>query len=226
LTSTLPGPGPGPGPGPPPPPPPPPVRRIFNPPLSSSSYSSSSLIAVALISSHIAVRCLIIKCSNRNNPLQMCKFLANVCNFERLVRGAGFGNCVKTGLYCSSHHLICMHWVQIKLQRSILPKVTIPGTSKNILPYIAEYCQIYCYQRQVKDCTKSSENRLPFSCSYLSRIAKSTCAIIPFCAKVALRQPMLCPLFAPLFLSASNLFHIIFTGSFYVSLYIIFTMKK
>jgi len=42
---------------------------------------------------------------------------------------------------------------------------------------------------------------------------------------VVLRKKPICPLFAPI-VSSSNLFHIIFTGSFYVSLYIIFTKNK
>jgi len=116
-----------------------------------------------------------------------------------------------------------MHWVQIKLHRSILPKATIHGSSENILPYIAIFCHIlpyvtiYCYQRQVKDCTKSSENGLPFFPSYLFSNCKIHLCHHSFRA--------ICPFFAPI-ISSSNLFHIIFTGSFYVSLYIIFTMKK
>jgi len=162
------------------------------------------------------------------------------------IRGAGFGNCVKTRLYCCSPRLICMHWVQIKqncrtaycqkppflalarIYCRILPYIALYC---RILPYIAVYCRIlpyitiYCYQRQVKDCTKSSKNRLPFSCSYLFSNCKIHLCHHSFLCQGC--QPMLrhiCPLFDPIIIS--NLFHIIFTGSFYVSLYIIFTMKK
>ena len=87
---------------------------------------------------------------------------------------------VKTQLYRSSLHLICMHCLQIKLQRSILPKATIHGNtnpSENILPDI--YCQIlpavgmYCYD----------------PARIFSQTAKPTRAIIPFVQACPVNAP-------------------------------------
>jgi len=142
------------------------------PPSSSSSTVPSSLIAIALISSsHIAVHGW--RGEIFDNQMQQfeqssssANFLANACNSEQLilvVQDLGWGgNCVKTQLYCSSRHLICMHWLQIKLQRSILPKATIHGSTnpiENILPDICchTYVAKYCHQQVKGWCTKQLE---------------------------------------------------------------------
>ena len=120
-------------------------------------------------------------------------FFANACNSEQLilmVQDLGWGgNCVKTQLYCSSRHLICMHWLQIKLQRSILPKATIHGTQ----PTPARiYCQIYVATHilpniaasRLKAGAPSSWNILPFSNSYLFSNCKIHLCHHSFCASL------------------------------------------
>jgi len=89
----------------------------------------------------------------------------------------------------ASRHLICMHWLQIKLQRSILPKATIHGTQ----PTPARiYCQIYVATHilpniaasRLKAGAPSSWNILPFSNSYLFSNCKIHLCHHSFCASL------------------------------------------
>lgn len=91
-------------------------------------------------------------------------FLANACNSEQLCRIWDEVAIVSKHNFIvpSSRHLICMHWLQIKLQRSMLPKATIHGSTypiENILPDICchTYIAKYCHQQVKGWCTKQLE---------------------------------------------------------------------
>ena len=119
------------------------------------------------------------------------------------IRGAGFGNCVKTRLYCCSPRLICMHWVQIKQNCRTAycqkpPFLALARIYCRILPYIAVYCHIlpyivlYCHilpYIATSGRLKTAPSPARIDCHSPARIfsqtAKSTCAIIPFCARAA-----------------------------------------
>merc|ERR1711974_188589 len=111
------------------------------------------------------------------------------------------------------------------------PKPTIHGRRQPARKYwhiFAIYiCHIYLPPFRLTAATNQRENILPFSRSFLF----SNCKIL-LCHHSFLLLPRLLPCANPPMLchfpSLSNcpLFHIIFTDSLYVSLYIIFTMKK
>ena len=181
------------------------------------------------------VRYLIIKCSKLNNPpplqisLQMRAILSSLYSWCRIWKGGG--NCVKTQLYCSSQPPPDLY--ALAADKTATQHIAKSHHSWRAPTPARIYCQIYVATHilpniatsRLKAGAPSSGNILPFSSSYLSQTAKSTCAIIPFVQA--------CPalpfavLFCPI-ISTSNLplFHIIFTGSLYVSLYIIFTKIK
>jgi len=132
-----------------------------------------------------------------------------------------------------------LHWVQIKLQPCIFFAKTHhswqAATSKNILPYICHIYLPHIFATIQVNCCNQPEREyiaiLPLV-SFLKLQNPLLPSFLSFAAKAAaLRQPPHALPFAVYlknFPSLSNLplFHIIFTDSLYVSLYIIFTMKK
>ena len=140
------------------------------------------------------VRYLIIKCSNLNNPpplqisLQMRAILSSLYSWCRIWDEVAIVS-KHNFIVPASRHLICMHWLQIKLQRSILPKATIHGTQ----PTPARiYCQIYVATHilpniaasRLKAGAPSSWNILPFSNSYLFSNCKIHLCHHSFCASL------------------------------------------